>query len=382
MRCYLDHNATTPLRPEAKKAALRAMAHAGNASAVHEEGRQARRIIEEARADIAALVGAEPKNITFNSGGSEAAATLLAPGFRKSGKPAAERLIVSALEHSAVLNGGRFNAEAVSIVPVSDKAVIDLNALEKTLAASRAPALVMVMLANNETGVIQPVAEATMLAHKYNGYLATDAVQALGKTDFTLETTKADALFVSGHKIGALPGVGAVIRASEEIQLGDPLIRGKKQEGGLRAGTENIPGIASFGAAARILQEKGPQERIKIKSLRDFMEQRLSTISPEVVIIGQAQARLCNTSCLLVPKRIAETLVMAFDLAGIAIGAGSACSSGKLAPSHVLTALGYDEVEARSALRISLGWTTTEQDIEVFCDQWARLVAKKAINAA
>lgn len=381
MRCYLDHNATTALRPEAKEAALRAMAHTGNASAIHEEGRQARRIIEDARADIAGLIGAEPKNVIFNSGGSEAAATLLVPGFRRQGKPAAERLIVSALEHSAVLHGGRFAAETISVVPTSDKNTIDLEALEKTLMASKAPSLVMVMLANNETGVIQPVAEAAALARKYSSYLVTDAVQALGKTDFTLETTQADALFISGHKIGALPGVGAIIRAGEDVQLGEPLIRGKKQEGGLRAGTENIPGIASFGAAARVLQEKGSQERAKIKSLRDFMEGRLSTISPEAVIVGQGQDRLCNTSCILVPERKAETLVIAFDLAGIAVGAGSACSSGKLAPSHVLKAMGYSENEARSALRISLGWTTTEQDIEIFCDQWARLVAKEA-NAA
>lgn len=382
MRIYLDHNATSPLRPEAQEAALRAMAHPGNAAAVYTEGREARRIIEEARNEVALLLGADSKNVTFNSGGSEAAATLLAPGFSSKGKLSAERLIVSAIEHSSVLNGGRFTKETTFIAPVTDKTIIDLQALENQLSSAKMPALVMLMLANNETGIIQPVKEVAELVHSHGGYLVSDAVQALGKTHFSLQSTRADAIFVGGHKIGALPGVGAIIRASDEIQLGEPLIRGKKQEGGLRAGMENVPGIASFGAAAKVLHEKGDQERKRLKGLRDFMEGHLSTISPNIVIIGQDQERLCNTSCILVPGRKAETLVIAFDLAGFAVGAGSACSSGKLVPSHVLTAMGRGDAEARSALRISLGWSTTEQDITEFCAEWARLCGQEGSRAA
>jgi cysteine desulfurase len=372
MRCYLDHNATTPLRPEARAAALRAMESIGNASSVHAEGRAARALIEEARADIAALIGAKPKNVTFTSGGSEAAALRLTPGFRREGKPPAMRLIVSSIEHSCVLAGGRFAPDAVAVAPVTSDGIIDLKALGQILASSKAIPLVALMLANNETGIIQPVAEAASLVCAHGGYLVVDAVQGLSKMEFSLSELGADALFISGHKIGALPGVGVVILSSEDIHV-PPLIKGGGQEAGLRAGSENLPGIASFGAAARALAQKGAEERVKIKALRDFMEQRLCTISPVCEIVGQKLDRLANTSEIVVIGRKAETLLIALDMTGIAVGAGSACTSGKLSPSHVLTAMGRTEQDARSALRISLGWTTTEDDIEFLCAEWARL---------
>jgi cysteine desulfurase len=381
MRCYLDHNATSLLRPEAKAAALAAIALHGNASSVHAEGRAARKLIEEARSQVGALLGIDPKMVTFTSGGSEAAMLLLSPRFRREGQGPATRLIVSAVEHSCVLSGGRFAPKAISTVPVTQDGIIDLKKLEELLSSSKEAALVALMLANNETGIIQPVAKAAKIVHAYGGYLIVDAVQALGKMDISLSAIGADALFVSGHKIGALPGIGAIIRASDAIQI-DPLIKGGGQEGGYRAGSENLPGIASFGAAAHFLSQKGPVEREKIKALRDFMERKLCTISMECKVIGQLQDRLANTSCLLVPGRKAETLLIALDMAGIAVGAGSACASGKLSPSHVLTAMGYSESESRSSLRISLGWSTIERDIEFFCAEWARLYAKGGSKAA
>ncbi len=381
MRTYLDHNATTPLRPEAKAAAMRAMELSGNASSIHAEGRAARALVEDARVAVAALVGAAPKNLTFTSGGSEAAATLLTPGFRREGKKPATRLIVSAIEHSCVLSGGRFSPDRLSIAPVTKEGVIDLAALETLLAASLETPLLALMLANNETGILQPVAEAARLTHAHGGYLVCDAVQALGKTGLSPASIGADAIFISGHKIGALAGVGAIVRATEDV-LFSPLIRGGGQEGNSRAGSENLAGIASFGAAARALAEKAPHERKKIKSLRDFMEETLCTISSRCEIIGKAQERLDNTSCFLVPGRRAETLLIALDLAGFAVGAGSACTSGKLSPSHVLSAMGRSAEEAQSGLRISLGWTTTEQEIKDFCAAWARLGAKGSIEAA
>lgn len=380
MRVYLDHNATTPLRPEARQAALAAMNVHGNASSIHAEGRAARALIEDARSALAALLGVEAKSITFTSGGSEAAAALLSPGFHRTGQRPAERLIVSAIEHSCVLSGGRFAPSSISIAPVTREGVIDLDALEPLLASSSKVPLVALMLANNETGIIQPVTEAAKRVHARGGYLVVDAVQALGKMDVQFSDLGADAIFVSGHKIGALPGVGA-IATSPGIAF-SPAIKGGGQESGLRAGSENLPGIASFGAAARVLAAKGAAERLEIKSLRDFMEARLCTICSGCDVVGQDLGRLCNTSCVMVPGRKAETLVIALDLAGFSVGAGSACTSGKLKASHVLGAMGLSEAQARGSLRLSLGWPTTREDIELFCEEWARLFARSGIEAA
>ncbi|MES2905587.1 MAG: aminotransferase class V-fold PLP-dependent enzyme, partial [Pseudomonadota bacterium] len=203
------------------------------------------------------------------------------------------------------------------------------------------------MLANNETGIIQPIAELGRLVRAHGSYLICDTVQALGKIDFDFATLGADAIFVSAHKIGGLPGVGAIIHAPG-ANIGSPLIRGGAQESNFRAGTENLPGIAAFGAASRVLAQKSGEERLKIKALRDFMEARLCSISKECAVAGASQPRLGNTTYMTVQGRKAETLVIALDLAGIAVGAGSACTSGKLSPSHVLTAMGKTAEEAQS----------------------------------
>lgn len=379
-RVYLDHNATTPLRPEARAAMVAALAAGGNASAVHSEGRAARRLIEDARQSVAALVGAAPRCVTFTSGGSEAAATLLAPDF--AGVVATgpfPRLIVSAIEHSCVLSGGRFAADAVSVCPATPAGVIDLAALE-VLLADGAPALVAVMAANNETGAIQPVAEVAALCRAHGAALVVDAVQALGKLPLDIAAVGCDALFVSAHKIGGPAGIGAIVTASEAVTF-PPLVRGGGQEGRRRAGTENLAGIAGFGGAAKaVAAESG--EGPRLAALRDRLEAGLSALAPDSRVVGAGVTRLPNTSLTLHPGREGETLTIALDLAGMAVSTGSACSSGKVAPSHVLAAMGISPREARSALRISLGWTTTAAEIDLFLAAYAAHVKTGAARAA
>ncbi len=379
-RVYLDHNATTPLRPEARSAMVAALTAGGNASAVHGEGRAARRVIEEARQSVAALTGADPRCVTFTSGGSEAAATLLAPDFAGvAAKGPFARLIVSAVEHSCVLAGGRFATEAIEVCPVTTDGVIDLGALDALLAGG-APALVAVMAANNETGVIQPVAAVAALCRAHGAALVVDAVQALGKLSLDVAALGCDALFVSAHKIGGPAGVGAIITSSEAVTF-PPLVRGGGQEGRRRAGTENLAGIAGFGAAAKaVAAESG--ESARLAGLRDRLEAGLVALAPGVQVVGATADRLPNTSLTLHPGREGETLTIALDLAGMAVSTGSACSSGKVAPSHVLAAMGISPREARSALRISLGWTTTAAEIDLFLAAYAAHVKTGAARAA
>jgi cysteine desulfurase len=379
-RVYLDHNATTPLRPEARSAMVDALTTGGNPSAVYAEGRAARRLVEEARQSVAALVGADPRCVTFTSGGSEAAATLLAPDFAGVGaKGPFPRLIVSAIEHSCVLSGGRFAADAVRVCPVTADGVIDLDALEALL-ADGAPALVAVMAANNETGVIQPVAEVAALCRAHGAALVVDAVQALGKLPLDVAAIGCDALFVSAHKIGGPAGIGAIVTASEAVAI-HPLVKGGGQEGRRRAGTENLCGIAGFGAAARAVAAESGEGR-RLAALRDRLEAGLSAVSSDICIVGAGAERLANTSLTLHPGREGETLTIALDLAGMAVSTGSACSSGKVAPSHVLAAMGLAPREARSALRISLGWTTTHADIDLFLAAYAAHLKTGAARAA
>lgn len=379
-RVYLDHNATTPLRPEARAAMVAAMTMGGNASAVHAEGRAARRMIEEARQSVADLVGGDPRCVTFTSGGSEAAATLLAPDFAGvTGKGPFARLVVSAIEHSCVLAGGRFAPEAVSLCPVTAEGVIDLARLDALLAAG-GPALVAVMAANNETGVIQPVAAVAALCRAHGAALVVDAVQALGKLPLAMADLGCDALVVSAHKIGGPSGVGAIVTTSEAVSF-PPLVRGGGQEGRRRAGTENLAGIAGFGAAARaVAAEAG--EGARLAALRDRLEAGLAVLVPDIRVVAAGADRLPNTSLTLHPGREGETLTIALDLAGIAVSTGSACSSGKVAPSHVLAAMGISPREARSALRISLGWTTTSAEIDQFLAAYAAHVKTGAARAA
>lgn len=371
-RVYLDHNATSPVRPEARAAMIAALDVAGNASAVHRDGRAARALIEAARGDVARLVGAEAKAVTFTSGGSEAAATLLTPAFR--GRKPAEgpirTLVVSAVEHSCVLAGGGFAPEDIVVVPVDASSRIDVAALETALQTKPGPHLVAVMAANNETGVLQPLAEVAGLSASHGAALVVDAVQALGKIPLDMAALGADALFVSGHKIGAPQGVGAIVRASEAVSFG-PLVRGGGQEMRQRAGTENLPGIAGFGAAAKAAGTDIAGESQRLSALRDWMEGEIVTISPTSRVVGLQAARLANTSLTVHPGLDGETQLIALDLANVSVSTGSACSSGKVQPSHVLAAMGLPPAEAKTALRVSLGWSTTRSDVERFLAAFA-----------
>jgi cysteine desulfurase len=375
-RVYLDWNATAPLRREARAAMLSACDVPGNPSSIHAEGREARGLIEGARRHVAALVGAEPRNVIFTSCGTEANLLALSPGIEFAGdKKPFGRLLVSAIEHPSVRCGGRFPPDAVAEVPVLVDGRIDLVALQRLLAApSRGRPLVSIMLANNETGVIQPVAEAARIVRQAGGFLHVDAIQGVGKIPCNINDLGADMVTLSGHKFGAPKGVGALIKREEELHLADPLIKGGGQERGARAGTENVSGIAGFGAAAAAVAVTLPEERTRIAALRDRLEAGLKSISPDVVVFGAGVERLPNTTAFAVPGVKAETALIALDLEGVAVSSGSACSSGKVAVSHVLAAMGVGGDLARGAIRVSLGFSTTEEEVNCFLDAWNKLL--------
>jgi cysteine desulfurase len=366
-RTYLDWNATAPLRPEAREAVVAALDAIGNPSSVHAEGRAARQLIDEARRRVAALLGAEPANMVFTSGGTEANATALAP------RGSADVLLVSAVEHPSVLAGGRFPAECVMQVPVEPDGVVDLATLERHLAGAGGEGrrvLVSLMHANNETGVVQPIAAAAAIVHAAGGLLHVDAVQTAGRIGCDISALGADLLTVSGHKLGGPKGVGAMVRRSDAIAWPEPLIRGGGQERGTRAGTENVAAIAGFGAAAAAAARDLAAEAGRLTALRNGLEARLRAEFPPIVIFGAAAARLPNTTLFALPGRKAETAVIGLDLAGVAVSSGAACSSGKVAPSHVLAAMGVPAPLARGAVRVSLGYATQEADIERFLAAW------------
>jgi cysteine desulfurase len=373
-RAYLDYNATAPLRPEAREAALLAMETTGNPSSVHAEGRAARRIVEEARIEVARLAGGSSGGVTFVSGGAEAANAALNPLF--GGGPNAaplERIIASAGEHTCVLSGHRFPAaEAAPLLPSGG---VDLDWLE---AACRRPgrALVALQGANNETGVIQPVAEAAALVHAAGGFLICDGVQLPGRTACDIAALGADALMLSAHKMGGLKGAGALIVARAGTSLGAPLVRGGGQERGARAGTESVAAIAAFGAAARACFAEAATEPERLSALRDRLTVAVRSVAPDAVIFAETAHRLSNTVAFAVPGVEAATLMIALDLAGIAASSGSACSSGKVAPSHVLAAMGVRPGLARGAIRLSLGWASTEADVERFTAAFAGVMAR------
>jgi cysteine desulfurase len=369
-RVYLDWNATTPLRPEARAAMAAAWDLSGNPSSVHAEGRQARRLVEEARASIASAVGALPRNVVFASGGTEANALALAPGLRRGSGAPVERLLVSAIEHASVLSGGRFPADAIGAIGVTSFGVLDLDHLRATLDGGP-PALVSVMSANNETGAVQPVAEAGEIVHAAGGLLHVDAIQALGKIPFDINAMNADLATLSAHKIGGPKGVGAVILAEGVLGLA-PVLRGGGQEQGRRAGTENVAGIAGFGAAAKAAMAARAGDAVHLESLRNRLEEGLRG-TPDVIVFSENVQRLPNTTLFTVPGLKAETAVIGFDLAGIAVSSGSACSSGKVQPSHVLEAMGFGPELAQGAVRLSLGWSTTETDIDRCLEAWRKL---------
>jgi cysteine desulfurase len=375
-RAYFDWNATAPLRPEARAAVEAALDLVGNPSSVHAEGRAARHVIEHARESVAALLGGDPRCVTFTSGGTEANVLALSPGNGEPGMPRRDRLLVSAIEHPSVLAGGRFAAEAVEQIPVTAGGVVDLEALERRLAAltteRRAP-LVSLMLANNETGVIQPVAEAAVIVREAGGLLHVDAVQAAGRIPIDINALGADLLTLSGHKIGSPKGVGALMRRHRDFVV-EPLITGGGQEGRLRAGTENVAGIAGFGAAAAAAAEDLVRGFARVTELRDRIEHYLSREFGDITIFGAISKRIPNTTLFALPGVKAETAVIALDLAGVAVSSGAACSSGKVTPSHVLAAMGVPPELARGAIRLSLGATSTEAEVESFQIAWNKVL--------
>jgi cysteine desulfurase len=362
---YLDWNASAPLRPEARAALLAALASTGNPSSVHAAGRAARRFVEEARAEIAALTGGPADTVVFTSGGTEANALAL----HGSMLPVA----TSAVEHASVLAV----RDDTSRIPVDGAGTVALDALDAMLAA-RGPMLVSVMVANNETGVIQPIADIAALVHGRGGRLHCDAVQAAGRIPIDMVAQGIDLLTLSAHKLGGPQGVGALVVRSGPPPA--PLLRGGGQEQGTRAGTENVAGIAAFGAAARAVRT-GLAEMKAVARLRDTLEAAACRVAPATRVLGIAAPRLCNTSCLALPGAESATLVMAMDLAGIAISAGSACSSGKVRASHVLAAMGLPAAIVAGAVRVSLGPTTTLAEIDAFVRQWGDLAARIAARA-
>lgn len=360
-RAYLDWNATARLRPEAREAVLAALDNGGNPSSVHGDGRQARRLVDRAREQVAALVGVLPREVVFTSGGTEANALALSPAL-------GDVLLVSAIEHPSVRAGGRFLA--VEDIPVTRDGVVDLGALERLLAGVRRP-LVSIMLANNETGVIQPVARAAELVHRSGGLLHVDAVQGPGRIACDFNALGADLMTLSAHKIGGPQGAGALIKR-DALDLG-ALIRGGGQERGARAGTENVPGIAGFGAAAEAVALRWRDEAATISALRGRLETGLMAVSPRTIVFGEGSERLPNTTLFSIPHIKAETAVIALDLEGVAVSSGAACSSGKVTPSHVLAAMGYDPETTRGAIRLSLGYSSTEAEIDAFLKAWGKL---------
>jgi cysteine desulfurase len=361
-RAYFDWNATAPLREEARAAMAAALELTGNASSVHAEGRAARQVIEKAREQVARLVGAAAKNVTFTSGATEANMLALTPAIAMGGaKALRDKLFISAIEHPSVRSGGRFAADAVEELPVTGDGVVDLHALKSALARAEHP-LVSVMLANNETGVVQPIREIAEIVHAANGVLHVDAVQGPGRVDCDIGDLGADLMSLSAHKLGGPQGAGALIRR-DDIHIAEPLIKGGGQERGLRAGTENVAAIAGFGAAAAAAARQADADRIA--ALRDRIEAAIKAAVPEAVIFGETVQRLPNTTLFAVPGMKAETAIIAFDLNGIAVSSGSACSSGKVQASHVLAAMGVEPILAQGAVRLSLGWSTSERDVEI-----------------
>jgi cysteine desulfurase len=374
-RSYFDWNATAPMRPEARQVFEAALLVPGNPSSVHAEGRAARHVVENAREEVAALTGARPGDVFFTSSGTEANMLALTPAIETAGeKQQRSALLLSAIEHASVRAGGRFPHAAIEEVPVDSAGVINLDALATAVAKSPRP-LVSLMLANNETGVIEPVAQAADIVHAAGGLLHVDAVQAAGRVACDIMAVGADLLTLSAHKIGGPKGAGALIRRDEDIHFPEPLIRGGGQERGLRAGTENVAAIAGFGAAAALAQRGREAEAARMRALRDGLEAGLRAVLPQVVIFGQDADRLPNTTLFAAPGMKAETAVIAFDLEGIAVSSGAACSSGKVQPSHVLAAMGVSPGLTRGAVRISLGWTTTETDVEMFLGAWRKLAS-------
>ncbi len=381
-RAYLDHNASAPLLPEARTAMLAALEVDANASSVHADGRAARRIVEQARRDVSGLVGGRPEHVVFTSGATEAASMLLVPDWTL-GRAALRmaRLVVCATDHPCILGGGRFAPEAVTVIGVDPNGVVDLGTLEAILAGhdrAEGLALVAIHAANNETGVLQPVRDIARIAKAHGAVLVVDAVQAAGRVSIDISVNYGDFLILSSHKIGGPQGAGGIV-GTADLMMPRPLIRGGGQEKGHRAGTENVAAIAGFGAAARAALA-GLDDIDRVRTLRDGFEEAVRGLAPDAVIFGQEAERLPNTLFFALPGVKAETAQIAFDLAGVSLSAGSACSSGKVGPSHVLRAMGVAEHAGGDlgALRVSIGRQTSDTELSAFRAALAQLMERRA----
>lgn len=364
-RAYLDHNATTPLRPQARDAMLAALETLGNPSSVHAEGRAARALIEAARDGIAAGLGTKSRNVVFTSGSTEAANLILTPFLQRDQTTAeVDLLLLAAGEHPAVLAGHRFPAARSETIGLDPEGALSLEALADTLQRNKGRRILLALqAANNETGAIQPVAAAADLVHAAGGLLVCDATQAVGRLETTFASLPADALFFSSHKIGGPMGAGALALAEDRLHIREALLRGGGQEGGRRAGTENVAAIAGFAAAFAVAKDSMEAEAERLGALRDRLEAKVAEIWPEAMFLSAKGPRLANTSAFLTPGQKAQTLLMALDVEGIALSSGSACSSGKVKASHVLAAMGLED---KAALRASLGWSSTEEHVDLF----------------
>lgn len=384
MRSYLDYNATAPLRPEAKTVMLAALQSCGNASSVHAEGRQARSIIDAARRDVASLVGVGADNVIFTSGGTEANALALLGSIDEAARSGARisRLIVSATEHESVRANAAFCEETkpglrVAVCPVTAQGQVDLDVLRRLLMEGKGRALVSIMAVNNETGVVQPIKGAGVLSRAHGALVHCDAVQAAGRIPISFDDWDVDYLSLSAHKIGGPQGAGALV-----VRSGVPLapqVRGGSQEVGRRAGTENVAAFAGFGAAAKAAMS----EMMTVQTWsarRDSLERRLREAGS--VVFGAEAERVVNTICVAAPGVSAATMVIALDLDGFAVSAGSACSSGKVSQSHVLAAMGVDPELAAGAIRISFGWHTGDEELTAFAEAWTRIVSRARSRVA
>jgi len=372
-RAYLDYNASAPMRPEARAAMAAALELAGNPSSVHAEGRRARALIDEARDRVAALVNARPSEVVFTSGATEANNWALSQGW--------DSIFLPGIEHDSVRAPATASQARIVDVPVSSDGIAAVATIaERVLegAGDLGRAVIALQMANNETGVVQPVAEAAAFACGHGLALHTDAVQAAGRMAVDFQALGADTLSVSSHKIGGPKGAGAlVVRDGVSVRA---LISGGGQERRRRAGTENVAAIAGFGAAAEAAA-RDLADMTRVRGLRDELEGAVLRSTPEAVVLGQGAERLANTTCFAWPGRLAETLVIKLDLLGIAVSAGAACSSGKVGQSHVLAAMGLEPEIARSAIRVSIGHATTENDISAFLAAWRELGSRAAIAA-
>ena len=383
-RTYLDYNASAPLRPESREAFVSALDVVGNASSVHAEGRRARAIVERAREQVARLVNAKPSEIVFTSGATEANNWVLRSGW--------DRIILSSIEHDSVLvptraqwgqtphtesrrsnrTAGCEGSDPIHTLPVGLEGVVSVAAIMSLATGGRT--LLALQMANNETGVVQPVAEAAAIARERGMSVHTDAVQAPGRIAVDFRALGVETMSLSSHKIGGPKGAGALV-IRDDINL-SPFISGGGQERRRRAGTENIAAVAGFGAAAAAAG-RDAGEASRMPSLRDKLEREVLRSTPAAVVLGAQSERLCNTSCIALPGLTAETLVIKLDLAGIAVSAGAACSSGKVGPSHVLAAMGIAPEIARGAIRVSIGHATTEHDIDAFLAAWREIAVSK-----